>query len=76
MAAKDYVFVTGMVTPYLAKKTKGHVMSQDRRPIEDNEILGLFEFYLRKWCEESKKDTVIVSDGKGKKLFEAKLLDI
>ena len=43
MAAKDYVFVTGMVTPYLAKKTKGQVMSQDRRPIEDNEIIGLFE---------------------------------
>lgn len=34
MAAKDYVFVTGMVTPYLAKKTKGQVISQDRRPIE------------------------------------------
>ena len=75
MAAKDYVFVTGMVTPYLAKKTKSQVMSQDRRPIEDNEILGLFEFYLRKLCEESKKDTVVITDGKGKKLFEAKLLD-
>ena len=75
MAAKDYEFVTGLVTPYLAKKTKGHVMSQDRRPIENYEILGLFEFYLRKWCEESKKDTMIITDGKGKKLFEAKLLD-
>lgn len=75
MAAKDYVFVTGMVTPYLAKKTKGKVMSQDRRPVEDNEILGLFEFYLRKWCDENKNNTVIISDGKGKKLFEAKLID-
>lgn len=75
MAAKDYVFVTGLVTPYLAKKTKGHVMSQDRRTVEDNEILGLFEFYLHKWYEESKKDTVTICDGQGKKLFEAKLLD-
>lgn len=75
MAAKDYVFVTGMVTPYLAKKTKGKVMSQDRRPIEENEILGLFEFYLRKWYEESKQDTVTIYNGKGKQLFEAKLLD-
>ena len=75
MAAKDYVFVTGMVTPYLTKKTKGQVMSQDRRPIEDDEILGLFEFYLRKWCDENKKDTVTICDGKGKQLFEAKLLD-
>lgn len=75
MAAKDYVFVTGMVTPYLARKTKGPVMSQDRRPIEDSEILGLFEFYLRKWCEENKKDAVTICNIKGKMLFEAKLLD-
>ena len=75
MAAKDYVFVTGMVTPYLAKKTKGQVMSQDRRPIEDNEILGLFEFYLRKWCDTNKHDTITITDGKGKKLFQATLLD-
>lgn len=75
MAAKDYVLVTGMVTPYLARKTKGQIMSRDRRPIEDNEILGLFEFYLRKWCDENKEDTLLICDGKGKKLFEAKLLD-
>lgn len=75
MAAKDYIFMTGLVTPYLAKKTKGHKMSQDRRPVEDNEIFGLFEFYLRKWYEESKNDTVIICDGSGKKVFEAKLLD-
>ena len=75
MAAKDYVFVTGMVTPYLAKKTKGHMMSQDRRPIEDNEIIGLFEFYLRNWCATNKQDTITITDGKGKKLFEATLLD-
>ena len=75
MSAKNYVFVTGMVTPYLAKKTKGLVMSQDRRPVEDSEILGLFEFYLRRWCEENKQDTVTICNGKGKKLFEAKLLD-
>lgn len=75
MAAKDYVFVTGMVTPYLTKKTKGQIMSPDRRPIEDNEILGLFEFYLRKGCKENKSDTVTICDGKGKQLFEAKLLD-
>lgn len=75
MAAKDYVLVTGMVTPYLARKTKGRIMSQDRRIIEDNEILGLFEFYLRKYCDENKTNTVTICDGKGKKLFEAKLLD-
>ena len=75
MAAKDYVFVTGMVTPYLAKKTKGQVMSQDRRMVMDNEIIGLFEFYLRNWCETNKQDTITITDGKGKKLFQATLLD-
>ena len=73
--AKDYVFVTGMVQAYLAKKTKGQVMSQDRRPILDNEIIGLFEFYLRNWCDTNKQDTITITDGKGKKLFTAKLLD-
>ena len=75
MAAKDYVFVTGMVTPYLAKKTKGPAMSQDRRMVMDNEIIGLFEFYLRNWCETNKQDTITITDGKGKKLFQATLLD-
>ena len=75
MAAKDYVFVTGMVAAYLTKKTKGPAMSQDRRMVMDNEIIGLFEFYLRNWCETNKHDTITITDGKGKKLFRATLLD-
>lgn len=75
MAAKDYVFVTGMFTPYLAKETKGQVISKDRRPIKNSEILGLFEFYLRRWYKEEKKDTLIVCDNNGRMLFEAKILD-
>ena len=57
MAAKDYVFVTGWRDAYLAKKKKSNspMMSIDRRIIKDNEILGLFEFYLRKYCSEHKK---------------------
>jgi hypothetical protein len=50
-------------------------MSQDRRPITDSEMIGLFEFYLRKWCEENKQDTVVITNAKGKKIFEATLLD-
>ena len=49
-------------------------MSQDRRPVEDNEILGLFEFYLRRYCEENKTDTVVVTNSDGKQIFSAKLL--
>ena len=74
MAAKDYVFVTGMANVYLAKKTKGPAMSQDRRQVTDNEILGMFEFYLRNWSENKKDETLVVCDGSGKLIFEAKLL--
>jgi len=80
MAATDYEIVTGWFNPYLVKKKKPtkngrQTMSQDRRPITDSEILGLFEFYLRNWCEENEKDTVVITNGDGKKIFEATLLD-
>ena len=77
MAAKDYVFVTGWQDAYLAKKKKSNspTMSADRRIIEDNEIIGLFEFYLRKKCSESGKSTFTFTNSDGKKLFEATLLD-
>lgn len=79
MAAKDYIIVTGWQNAYLAKKKapakKGpQTMSTDRRVIEDGEIIGLFEFYLRNWCEEHQKDTVVISSN-GKEIFEAKLLN-
>lgn len=77
MAAKDYVFVTGWLDAYLAKKKTSNspMMSTDRRVIKDNEIIGLFEFYLRKKCGESGKSTFTFTNSDGKKLFEATLLD-
>ena len=80
MAAKDYVIVTGWRNAYLTKKKKPtkkglQVMSRDRRPITDGEMIGLFEFYLRKWCDETGKDTVVITNSDGKEVFEATLLD-
>lgn len=77
MAAKDYVFVTGWRDAYLAKKKKSNspMMSTDRRVVEDNEIIGLLEFYLRKFHSETGKDSVTITNSDGKKLFEATLLD-
>lgn len=77
MAATDYEIVSGWFNPYLAKKkkTKSKTMSQDRRIITDNEILGLFEFYLRRWCSINRKNTVVITNKSGKKLFEATLID-
>ena len=81
MAATDYVIVTGWQNAYLTKKKKPtkkgpQTMSMDRRPITEGEMIGLFEFYLRKWCEEHEgEDTVVITNSDGKKIFEAKLLD-
>ena len=81
MAAKDYTFGAGCFgTIYLTKKTKSrkdglHLMSVDRRQLEENEILYIFENYLRHWCEEHETDTLSVTGEGGKVLFEATLKD-
>ena len=72
--ANDYVFVAGMRNVYLAKKTKGSCMSSDRRVVTDDEIIGMFEFYLRKWVEENGNKTVTLTSSKGEPVFEATLL--
>ena len=79
MAAKDYIIVTGWQNAYLAKKKaptkKGpQTMSMDRRVIEDSEMIGLFLFYLRRYCEENETNNVVISQN-GKKIFEAKLFE-
>ena len=79
MAATDYVIVTGWANAYIARKKKPakkgmQTMSSDRRPITDDEIIGLFEFYLRNWCEENGDDTLVIKKGE-KVIFEATLLD-
>ena len=77
MAAKDYSFQTGMWgSVYLAKNTKSKTtMSQDRRLITENEILGLFEFYTVNKCERDACRTFGVTDGNGEEIFEVKLSD-
>lgn len=80
MAAKDYIIVSGWQNCYLARKKKPskcgpQTMSEDRRPITDEEMIGLFEFYLRRYCEDNNTDEVVITDADGKKIFEAKLLD-
>lgn len=80
MAATDYIIVTGFANAYLAKKKKPtkrgfQTMSKDRRPITKSEMIGLFEFYLRNYCDEHNTETVVITDSNGKKLFEATLLD-
>lgn len=81
MAATDYIIVEGMFNAYLTKKKKPakngpQLMSEDRRPITDEEIIGLFEFYLRKWCDEHEgEDTLVITNINHKKIFKATILD-
>ena len=50
-------------------------MSSDRRVVTDNEIIGMFEFYLRKWSENNGgKKTVTLTSSNGEPVFEATLL--
>lgn len=81
MAAKDYTFGAGWKNIYLTRKNKPRkdglcIMSTDRRPLEECEILYIFEHYLRHWCMEHEgEDTVVITNSCGKKIFEATLLD-
>lgn len=75
--AEDYVFTAGMRNVYLARKTKGNCMSSDRRVVTDNEIIGMFEFHLRKWSENNNgKKTVTFTSSNGEPVFEATLLSV
>lgn len=81
MAATDYIFVKGIIDVFLVKKKKPsakniQLMSVDRRPVTSSEIIGLFEFYLRRWCDEHPgESTVFITDDDGKMIFQATLLD-
>ena len=77
MAATDYVIEEGDLGGlYLAHKTKGDTMSNDRSPITESEIIGCFEHYLREWCDEHEgEDTLFIRGENGKLIFKATLLD-
>lgn len=78
MAAKDYVIVEGCFgTVYLAKKTKSpNLMSQDRRVITDNEIIGMFENYLKRFCSKNDTDTLVITNPEtNEPIFETKLIN-
>lgn len=48
MAAKNYDIVCGWQNAYIAKHTESEIMSTDRRPISEGEIMMLIDFALGK----------------------------
>lgn len=70
MSAKDYKICPALFNAYIAKVSKRNpnMMLEDRRVIEDHEILALIEWYLHNYCVENKTDNVTISAG-GNELF-------
>lgn len=65
MSAKDYKICPALFNAYIAKVSKRNpnMMLEDRRVIEEQEILALIEWYLHNYCVENKTDSVTISAG-------------
>lgn len=59
--------------PYITEKITGNKMSDNRRLITDNEIIGLFINYLNRECVNKKSSEIHITDNKQKKLFSVKI---
>lgn len=75
MAAKDYGICLGLANAYIAKTSKRNrnVMLDDRRVIEEHEILGLIDWWLHNKLDGKKTDTQTITVG-GEPIIEVKLL--
>ena len=58
MSAKDYKICPACFNIYIAKVSKKdpRMMLNDRRPLEEHEILGIIEWYAREYCIRHKTD--------------------
>lgn len=76
MAASDYTFCEGMKDIYLAKikKRNNGLMSEDRRPLTDDEQMYIAEHFLREYCRRNKTNEVVVTNN-GQSVFKMTLLD-
>lgn len=63
---KDTVIVTGWKSAYIAKKNKSKdLMSQVRREITENEILGLIVWYSKNKFQDDNSDEYVITNNKG-----------
>ena len=74
MSAKDYKICPALWNIYIAKVSKRDptLMLEDRRPIEEYEILGIIEWYARNYCIEHKTDEIHITK-KGKEICSIKI---
>lgn len=63
---QDTIIVTGWKSAYIAKKSKSKtLMSEVRREITENEILGLIVWYSQQKFENDNCDEYTITDSKG-----------
>lgn len=74
MSAKDYKICPACFNIYIAKVSKKdpRMMLNDRRPLEEHEILGIIEWYAREYCIRHKTDEFHITK-KGKEIFSVKI---
>lgn len=81
MAAKDYRICIGMFNAFIAKVSKKNsiLMTNDRRAIDEEEVLQLIDWYLDSQLEEGQTWLTFLSDRReGKRIrltFEDNLPD-
>lgn len=70
---KDTIIVTGWKSVYIAKRNKSNtIMSEVRREITENEILGLIDWYSQNKFEQDQTDEYTITNGDGKVLLTVK----
>ena len=75
MAAKDYKICPAMFNAYIAKVSKKNPnkMLEDRRVIEEHEIMMLIDWWIHQKVQDGSSDTQVITKG-GKPFIEVKLL--
>lgn len=75
MSAKDYKICPALFSAYIAKVSKRNPneMTNDRREITENEILGLFYWWIKKKAKGEVGHTEIITI-KGNPIMEIKYL--
>ena len=70
---EDTIIVTGWKSVYIAKRNKSNtIMSEVRREITENEILGLIDWYSQNKFERDQTDEYTITDCDGKELLTVK----
>lgn len=75
MAAKDYQICEGLANAYIAKVSKRNpgIMTDDRRVLDDSEIMSLIVWWARKRLEGTDNNVTEISE-RGKPVVEVRLL--